>query len=143
MPQAPLPATMIETLFPDQANHVGTLFGAHAFRLADKAVFVAVSRHARKMVGTDCSETFVFQTLVPRGRRIGLAARIVATECPAMTVRVKTDGGELAPGGTKPCAQGRFGFALNLLTEGKLPCHLPEGFSAGGGQVLVDRKKAV
>ena len=43
-------------VFPDQANHYGTLFGGAALCLMGKAAFVAASRRARRavvMAGSD------------------------------------------------------------------------------------------
>jgi len=37
---------IVEMVFPNQANHYGTLFGGDALRLMDMAAFVAASRHA-------------------------------------------------------------------------------------------------
>ena len=35
------PVQMVEMIFPEQANHYGTLFGGHALALMAKAAFVA------------------------------------------------------------------------------------------------------
>lgn len=40
-------ARLCEMVFPEQANHYGTLFGGTALSLMGKAAFVAASRHAR------------------------------------------------------------------------------------------------
>jgi acyl-CoA hydrolase len=40
----------VEMVFPEQANHYGTLFGGHALSLMGKAAFVAATRHARQSV---------------------------------------------------------------------------------------------
>lgn len=37
---------MIEMIFPEQANHYGTLFGGNALALLAKAAFIAATRHA-------------------------------------------------------------------------------------------------
>lgn len=42
-------ARLCEMVFPEQANHYGTLFGGTALSLMGKAAFVAASRHARVM----------------------------------------------------------------------------------------------
>ena len=39
------PTRFVEMVFPDQANHYGTLFGGHALSLMGKAAFVAATRH--------------------------------------------------------------------------------------------------
>ena len=42
MPLPPAPPTvLVEMIFPDQANHYGTLFGGHALALMARAAFVA------------------------------------------------------------------------------------------------------
>ena len=40
----------VEMVFPEQANHYGTLFGGHALSLMGKAAFVTATRHARQSV---------------------------------------------------------------------------------------------
>ena len=40
----------IEMVFPEQANHYGTLFGGAALSLMGKAAFVAATRRARQAV---------------------------------------------------------------------------------------------
>lgn len=46
--ERPPPETrIVEMVFPNQANHYGTLFGGDALRLLDMAAFVTASRHAR------------------------------------------------------------------------------------------------
>lgn len=49
-------ARLIEMVFPEQANHYGTLFGGQALALMDKAAFIAASRYARRAVVTARSE---------------------------------------------------------------------------------------
>jgi hypothetical protein len=34
---------IVEMVFPNQANHYGTLFGGHALRLMDQAAFISAS----------------------------------------------------------------------------------------------------
>jgi len=41
------PTRFIEMVFPEHANHYGTLFGGHALSLMGKAAFVAATRRAR------------------------------------------------------------------------------------------------
>ena len=44
------PTRFVEMVFPDQANHYGTLFGGAALSLMGKAAFVAATRRARRAV---------------------------------------------------------------------------------------------
>jgi hypothetical protein len=42
-------ARLLEMVFPDHANHLGTLFGGLALAWMDKAAFIVASRHARRV----------------------------------------------------------------------------------------------
>lgn len=46
----PAETLFVEMVFPDQANHYGTLFGGNALSLMGKAAFVAATRRARSAV---------------------------------------------------------------------------------------------
>ena len=46
------PTRFVELVFPDQANHYGTLFCGAALSLMGKAAFVAATRRARRAVVT-------------------------------------------------------------------------------------------
>jgi acyl-CoA hydrolase len=59
---------IVEMVFPNQANHYGTLFGGDSLRLMDMAAFVAASRHARKPVVTASSERIDFHVPVRQGQ---------------------------------------------------------------------------
>ncbi len=45
-------ARLLEMVFPDHTNHLGTLFGGQALAWMDKAAFIVASRHARRAVVT-------------------------------------------------------------------------------------------
>ena len=48
----PREARLWEIVFPDHANHLGTLFGGQALAWMDKAAFVAATRFSRRTVVT-------------------------------------------------------------------------------------------
>ena len=55
--------SLTDVVFPDRANHYGTLFGGHALHLMGKAAFIAATRHTRQhvvMASTD-RITFAFK----------------------------------------------------------------------------------
>ena len=56
---------IVDLVFPDHANHLGTLFGGQALAWMDKAAFIAASRHARRCVVTARSERVDFRAPVP------------------------------------------------------------------------------
>jgi acyl-coenzyme A thioesterase PaaI-like protein len=69
----------VEMVFPEQANHYGTLFGGHALSLMGKAAFVTATRHARQSVVMATSDRIEFHEPVHR--------RTHRTRCPGRTRR--------------------------------------------------------
>src|SRR3546814_8807224 len=61
----------VEMIFPEQANHYGTLFGGTALSLMGKAAFVAASRRARRAVVMATSDKIEFH--MPVAVEIGRA----------------------------------------------------------------------
>lgn len=83
------PVQMVEMIFPEQANHYGTLFGGHALALMAKAAFVAAGRHAKAPVVMARSERADFATPVRVGEVLELVARVTRTGRSSMTVEVR------------------------------------------------------
>lgn len=79
----------IEMIFPEQANHYGTLFGGHALALMAKAAFVAAVRHAQAPVVMARSERVDFATPIKVGEMLELVARVSRTGRSSMTVEVQ------------------------------------------------------
>ena len=103
-----LEARMIEMVFPEQTNHLGTLFGGQALAMMDKAAFIAASRYARRAVVTASSERVDFHVPVRQGQLVELLARVVATGNTSLSVEVKLFSEDLLSGERKLCTQGRF-----------------------------------
>lgn len=80
---------MIEMIFPEQANHYGTLFGGHALALMAKAAFVAATRHAKGAVVMARSERVDFATPIKVGEMLELVAQVSRTGRSSMTVEVQ------------------------------------------------------
>jgi acyl-CoA hydrolase len=80
--------SFFEMVFPEQANHYGTLFGGHALSLMGKAAFVAATRQARAAVVMATSEKIEFHTPVRVGELIELTARVERVGRSSMTVTV-------------------------------------------------------
>lgn len=57
----------MEMVFPDQANHYGTLHGGNALGILGKAAFVTATRFARRSVVMAASERVEFHTPVRLG----------------------------------------------------------------------------
>jgi len=80
---------MIEMIFPEQANHYGTLFGGHALALMAKAAFVAATRHAGTSVVMARSERVDFRAPIKVGEILELVSRVSRTGRSSMTVEVQ------------------------------------------------------
>lgn len=76
----------VEIVFPDLANHYGTLFGGNALSLMGKAAFVAATRHARRNVVMATSDKIEFHEPIRVGELIELIARVDRVGRSSMTV---------------------------------------------------------
>lgn len=85
----------VEMVFPEQANHYGTLFGGTALSLMGKAAFVAASRRARRTVVMATSDKVAFHMPVAVGRT-------------SMTVEVAVTAETLTTGERRPVMRGQF-----------------------------------
>jgi len=61
------PTRFVEMIFPEQANHYGTLFGGNALSMMGKAAFVAATRRARCAVVMATSDKVQFHEPVKVG----------------------------------------------------------------------------
>jgi len=105
---SPLETRIVEMVFPNQANHYGTLFGGDALRLMDMAAFVAASRHARKPVVTASSERIDFHVPVRQGQLAEVVGRVSRTGRTSMTVEVELWAEDLLTGTRELCTKGSF-----------------------------------
>ncbi len=104
----PREARLWEIVFPDHANHLGTLFGGQALAWMDKAAFVAATRFSRRTVVTARSEQVDFHVPVGQGHRVELAATVETVGRSAMQVVVGLHAEDLAAGSRRLCTRGRF-----------------------------------
>jgi acyl-CoA hydrolase len=89
-PNAPLePTHFMEMIFPEHANHYGTLFGGNALALMSKAVFIAATRRARRRIVMARVEKVDFLSPVAVGEIVELCAHIVRQGHSSVTVVVK------------------------------------------------------
>jgi acyl-CoA hydrolase len=99
---------IVEMVFPNQANHYGTLFGGEALRLMDMAAFVTASRHARKPVVTASSERIDFHVPVRQGQLAEVVGRVSRAGRTSMTVEVELWAEDLLTGRRELCTKGSF-----------------------------------
>ncbi len=98
----------VEMIFPEQANHYGTLFGGHALSLMGKAAFVAATRRARAPVVMATSEKVEFHVPVRVGELVELTARVVRVGRSSMTVTVDAVSEGLVSGTRRLAVRGSF-----------------------------------
>jgi len=111
----PTEARLLEMVFPDHTNHLGTLFGGQALAWMDKAAFVVASRYARRTVVTARSEQVDFTLPIRQGQLVETIARVVATGRSSMQVEVELIAEDLLSGDRETCTRGRFTMiALDL-----------------------------
>lgn len=123
--EAPTEARLWEIVFPDHANHLGTLFGGQALAWMDKAAFVAATRYARRTVVTARSEQVDFHVPVRQGQLVELVARIVETGRSSMRVEVELHAEDAHAGTRRLCTRGHFAM-IALGGDGR-PAPLDDG----------------
>ena len=125
----PAPATpatearMLEIVFPDHTNHLGTLFGGQALAWMDKAAFIAASRYARRTVVTARSEQVDFKLPIRQGQLVETIARVVEVGRTSMQVEADVVAEDLLSGARVLCTQGRF--VMIALDDAGKPSPLP------------------
>ncbi|MBX9910582.1 MAG: acyl-CoA thioesterase [Beijerinckiaceae bacterium] len=98
----------IEMIFPEQANHYGTLFGGHALSLMGKAAFVAATRRARCAVVMATSDKVEFHEPVRVGELVELTASVSRVGRSSMTVTVDVVAEALVSGRRRLAVRGSF-----------------------------------
>jgi len=116
---------MMELVFPDQTNHIGTLFGGHALAMMDKAAFLAATRLARRTMVTVASDRVEFQVPVRAGQLVELIARVARVGRTSVTVNVEMYAEELLSGERVLATTGSFVFVA--IDEESRPVAVREG----------------
>ena len=102
------PTRFVELVFPDQANHYGTLFCGAALSLMGKAAFVAATRRARRAVVMANSDKVQFHEPVRVGEIVELTARVERVGRSSMTVAVEVIAETLVTGRRRTAMRGSF-----------------------------------
>jgi uncharacterized protein (TIGR00369 family) len=113
----------MDMVFPEQANHYGTLFGGQALALMDKAAFMVASRFSRLPLVTASTEKIDFHAPVKQGQLVELVSRVVQTGRTSITVEVELYGEDIRSGARELSTRGRI-VLVALDTEGK-PTQVP------------------
>ncbi|HEY4091936.1 MAG TPA: acyl-CoA thioesterase [Luteibacter sp.] len=125
----PTEARVLEIVFPDHTNHLGTLFGGQALAWMDKAAFLAASRYSRKIVVTARSEQVDFHVPVRKGQMVELIAIVMSVGRTSMNVDVAMYTEDLITGERELCTRGTF--VMIALDENHKPT-LVESLPAQG-----------
>lgn len=76
-------------VFPNDTNHLGTMFGGRVLQLMDETAGIAASRFARATVVTAATEAVSFEQPIRQGMIIETVARVAYTGRTSMLVRVE------------------------------------------------------
>ena len=98
----------VEMIFPEQANHYGTLFGGHALSLMGKAAFVAATRRARQSVVMAASGKIEFHEPIRVGELVELVASVARVGRSSMTIAVDMIREDLINGRRQSAVHGTF-----------------------------------
>ena len=97
-----------EIVFPEQANHYGTLFGGTALNLMSKAAAIAAARRAGASVVMARSDRVDFHLPVLVGQLVELIARVERVGRSSMTVKVEVVAETLGKADRKLAMRGSF-----------------------------------
>lgn len=98
----------VEIVFPEQANHYGTLFGGTALNLMSKAAAIAAARRAGTSVVMASSDKVDFHMPVAVGQLVELCARVERIGRSSMTVKVDVLAETIGKQERTLAMQGRF-----------------------------------
>ena len=123
----PTEARLLNMVFPDHTNHLGTLFGGQALAWMDMASFIAAARYARTTVVTARSEQVDFNQPIHKGDLVEVIARLVKVGRSSMNVEVEVVTENLLTGERKLCTRGLFVMiALDALGRPTRVRQLPD-----------------
>lgn len=104
----PAETRFAEIVFPEQANHYGTLFGGTALNLMSKAAAIAAARRAGGSVVMARSDRVDFHMPVLVGQLVELIARVERVGRSSMTVKVEVVAETLGKADRKVAMRGSF-----------------------------------
>lgn len=111
-------ARLLHMVFPDDTNHLGTLFGGQALAWMDMAAFIVASRWSRTVVVTARSEQVDFSHPIHKGDLVEVVARIGRVGRSSIHVAVDVFKERLLSGERLLCTRGRF-VMIALGADGK------------------------
>ena len=112
-------ARMLEIVFPDHTNHLGTLFGGTALAWMDEVSFIAATRFCRLPLVTVSSDRIDFKHAIPAGSIVELIGRVIAVGNTSLKVEVEVYVEGMYCGGREKAIGGVFSFVA--IDEDKKP----------------------
>jgi len=116
-------AQMLELIFPQDTNHLGTAFGGYILSLMDKVASIAAVRHAKQTVVTARMDAVEFHVPVKVGSAVALEARVYEVGRTSMKVHVDVHIESLTTGEQKLATSGNFVFVA--LNAAGVPSRVP------------------
>lgn len=119
--------TLIDMVFPGDANHHGTLFGGVGLAHLDKIAFLAASRHARRTIVTAGCERIDFAAPARIGEMVEATGRVVRTGRTSLGVEVELHAEALLSGERRLCTRGLFHMVAPGVPADAAPLPPPPG----------------
>lgn len=108
VPPTPPAISLIDMVFPGDANHHGTLFGGQGLAHMDKIAFLAASRYGRRSFVTASCEQIDFSAPARIGEMIEACGHVVRVGRTSLSVQVALHAEALLDGERRLCTQGVF-----------------------------------
>jgi len=116
-------AVTVDTVFPNHANPLGTLFGGRVLEMMDVNASIACHRFCRHRVVTASTEPIDFRNPIFVGEIVELKSRVAWVGKTSMIVRCEVFGEDPISGERRLCTIGHLNFVA--LNNQKKPTPVP------------------
>jgi acyl-CoA hydrolase len=113
----------VDTVFPNHANPLGTLFGGRVLELMDVNAAIAATRFCRQPAVTASTEPIDFHNPIYVGEIIEVKSRVAWVGTTSMIIRCEVHGENPLTGERRLCTVGHMSFVA-IGDDGK-PCKVP------------------
>jgi acyl-CoA hydrolase len=113
----------VDTVFPNHANPLGTLFGGRVLELMDVNAAIAATRFCRQPSVTASTEPIDFHNPIYVGEIIEVKSRVAWVGTTSMIIRCEVFGENPLTGERRLCTVGHMNFVA-IGDDGK-PCKVP------------------
>ena len=133
---------LVDTVWPDQCNHHGTLFGGAALAMLDRIAFILGSKALRGSVVTAAVSRLDFQAPAPAGHLVECTARVEQRGRRSVTLATALWAEDMLTGARTACLSGDFVMVRQAadaaLPEPAAPAAAPSADDAEpAGQAMV------